>query len=66
VTKDFLFEHENKPMISIFVPTTPNPTTGFYLILPKQDIVNTKLSIEEGVKLVVSGGIIAPDHDNFI
>ncbi|MBC8554541.1 MAG: DUF502 domain-containing protein, partial [Candidatus Brocadiales bacterium] len=47
---------------SIFIPTTPNPTSGFLIYLPGQDIEETDLSIEEGMKLIVSGGILVPER----
>ena len=49
-------------LASIFIPTTPNPTSGFLIYLPEQDIEETDLSIEEGMKLIVSGGILVPDR----
>lgn len=47
-------------MLNIFVVTTPNPTTGFLLLVPKRDAKVLPISVEEGIKLVVSGGIIYP------
>lgn len=47
-------------MVNIFLPTTPNPTSGFLLFVPKRDVMILDMSVEEGVKLVVSGGIITP------
>jgi uncharacterized membrane protein len=47
--------------INVFVPTTPNPTSGFLLFVPRQDLKFLDMSVEEGVKLVVSAGIISPD-----
>ncbi len=47
---------------SIFIPTTPNPTSGFLIYLPDKDIEETDLSIEEGMKLIVSGGILIPER----
>jgi len=47
-------------MVNVFLPTTPNPTSGYLLFVPAQDIVHLKMSVEEGVKLVISGGIVAP------
>jgi uncharacterized membrane protein len=47
-------------MINVFVPTTPNPTSGFLLFVPAQDIIRLKMPIEDGLKLVVSGGIVTP------
>ena len=46
--------------INVFVPTTPNPTSGFLLFVPKKELIYLDMSVEEGVKLVVSGGIITP------
>lgn len=48
------------PMLSIFIPTTPNPTTGWYAIVPEDDVVNLTMSIEDAFKLVISGGIVSP------
>ncbi|MBC8214770.1 MAG: DUF502 domain-containing protein [Candidatus Marinimicrobia bacterium] len=45
----------------IFVPTTPNPTSGFMLIVPKKDAQETNMSVEEGLKVIISGGLLAPD-----
>jgi len=46
--------------LTVFLPTTPNPTSGWLAIIPEADIINFDLSIEEGLKLIVSGGIVAP------
>jgi uncharacterized membrane protein len=48
-------------MVCTFMPTTPNPTTGFYLIYPYERIRLTTLTIEEAARMVISGGILAPD-----
>ncbi len=47
-------------MISVFIPTTPNPTSGWYVILPESEVVNLSLSIEDAFKVLVSGGIVDP------
>jgi len=47
-------------MINVFLPTTPNPTSGFLLFLPKKDLITLNMTIEEGIKMVVSGGIVTP------
>lgn len=49
-----------RPMLSIFVPTTPNPTTGWYAIVPEDDVVNVSMSIEDAFKVIISGGIVSP------
>lgn len=46
--------------INIFLPTTPNPTSGFLLFVPKKDIVPLSMTVEEAIKMVISGGIVTP------
>jgi uncharacterized membrane protein len=46
--------------VTIFVPTTPNPTSGYLIFVPKKDVKYLDMSVEDGIKLVVSGGIVAP------
>lgn len=52
--------HLARPMLSVFIPTTPNPTTGWYAIVPEDDVVNISMSIEDAFKVIISGGIVAP------
>lgn len=47
--------------ITVFVPTTPNPTSGFFLVVPAQDCLPLNISIEDAFKTVISGGIIGPN-----
>ena len=47
-------------MVSVFVPTTPNPTSGFLLFFPKADVVELDMSIEDAAKLVISAGLVYP------
>lgn len=47
------------PMVHVFMPTTPNPTSGFLLLYPAEDILETNLDVDEAVKFIISGGIIA-------
>jgi uncharacterized membrane protein len=51
----------SRPMLSIFIPTTPNPTTGWYAVIPEDEVVNLSMSIEDAFKIIVSGGIVAPN-----
>lgn len=51
---------KEEELISVFVPTTPNPTSGWLLFLPREKVRSLPISVEEGLKLVVSGGMIAP------
>lgn len=45
---------------TVFVPTTPNPTSGFLLLLPKSEIVELEMSVGEGMKMLISGGTVVP------
>jgi len=47
-------------VINLFVPTTPNPTSGFFVIVPKKDAIELKMSVEEAFKLVISAGVVTP------
>ncbi len=48
------------PVISVYVPTTPNPTSGFLLFVPRAEIVTLDMSVEEAVKMVISMGLVVP------
>jgi uncharacterized membrane protein len=49
-------------MLNLFIPTTPNPTTGWYAVVPEQDVVDLNMSIEDAFKVVISGGIVNPGN----
>ncbi len=53
-----------KRMINCFLPTTPNPTSGFYLLVPEDEVTEANLTVEEAFKLVMSAGIVAPGDEN--
>lgn len=53
-----------QPMLSVFVPTTPNPTSGWYVIVPEDGVTNVDLSIEDAFRVLISGGIVNPDNPN--
>lgn len=59
-TEGEIQELTDEEMVNLFVPTTPNPTSGFLLFVPRSDIVPLQMSVEEGIKMVVSGGIVTP------
>jgi len=48
-------------MLSVFVPTTPNPTSGFLLFFPREDVIELEMSIEDAAKLVISAVLVYPD-----
>ncbi len=50
-------------IVNVFVPTTPNPTSGFLLMLPQEDVTRLDMSIAEGMKLIISGGAVVPKHE---
>ncbi len=50
----------DEEMVNIFLPTTPNPTSGFLLFVPRRDIVSLTMTVEEAIKMVISGGIVTP------
>jgi uncharacterized membrane protein len=52
--------HMDETMLSIFVPTTPNPTTGWYAIIPESETIALSISIEDAFKILVSAGIVCP------
>lgn len=49
--------------INVFLPTTPNPTSGFLLFVPKKDLVPLSMSVEDAIKMVISGGIVTPPDE---
>lgn len=51
-------------MVNVFVPTTPNPTSGFYILVPEDDIIELSMSVEEAFKLIVSGGMVTPPDNS--
>lgn len=48
-------------LVSVFVPTTPNPTSGFLLLFPREDIIELDMSVEDAAKLVISAGLVYPN-----
>lgn len=47
-------------VVNVFLPTTPNPTSGFLLFVPRSDVIVLSMTVEEGIKMVISGGIVVP------
>lgn len=64
MTSDQLGEVQEKTrseVMSVFIPTTPNPTSGFVLMLPKEDVIELDMSVEQGLKMIISMGVVVPD-----
>ena len=54
-------QHNNeKKLISVFIPTTPNPTTGFLIFTPEDEVIDSNLTVEEAFKILFSGGVLTP------
>ena len=51
-----------RKVLNIFLPTTPNPTSGWYMLVPEEDTIPLKMSVEEAFKLIISGGIVSPEN----
>jgi uncharacterized membrane protein len=54
----------SKEMISVYIPNPPNPTSGMLVLVPRESIQVLDITVEEGLKLVLSGGIVTPDNIN--
>jgi uncharacterized membrane protein len=50
----------NGALVHVYVPTSPNPTSGYFLLVPEADIIPVNISVEEAMKLIVSGGLYTP------
>jgi len=48
--------------VSVYVPTTPNPTSGFFLMMPKADVIELSMSVDEALKYVISMGVVPPEQ----
>ncbi|MBL8661070.1 MAG: DUF502 domain-containing protein [Rhodospirillales bacterium] len=60
VTRGEVQKLTDEEVLNVFLPTTPNPTSGFLLFVPRRDLVVLDMTIEEALKMVISGGIVAP------
>jgi uncharacterized membrane protein len=60
-TRGRLQQLTDETVINCFLPTTPNPTSGFYLMVPESEVTEVELSVEEAFKLIMSAGLVTPD-----
>ena len=63
LTSDNLGEVQAKTsseVISVFIPTTPNPTSGFIIMVPKEDVIELEMAVEDGLKMIISLGVAVP------
>ncbi len=52
----------SKEVVNVFLPTTPNPTSGFLLMVPREDIIELDMPVDDGIKLIMSLGVIVPEN----
>jgi len=60
-TQGMVLDTVGKECVNVFVPTSPNPTTGFLIAVPREDVDFLEMSIEDGLKMIISFGVVAPD-----
>jgi uncharacterized membrane protein len=54
-------EKTGKDLVNVFVPTTPNPTGGYFLMIPREDVIELDMSVDAGIKLILSAGAVVPE-----
>lgn len=62
VTRVFTDANSDRQLAAVYVPTTPNPTSGYLEIVPLENLVSTDWSMDEAMTFIISGGAVAPDH----
>lgn len=50
-----------RAVINVFIPTTPNPTSGFFIMVPSNDVVELDMSVDDGLKMIISAGVVVPE-----
>ena len=55
-----MLNHLAGEYVSVYIPTTPNPTSGFFLMMPKSDVIELDMSVDEALKYIISMGVVAP------
>ena len=56
-------EKTGEEVVCVFIPTTPNPTSGLILMVPEQDVIELDMNVEDALKMVISLGVVVPDED---
>lgn len=62
ITKGEVQKLTNERVINVYVPTTPNPTSGYFLFIPESDLIPLSMSVEDGMKMIISGGLYSPSY----
>jgi uncharacterized membrane protein len=60
VTKTDMQDLVQEALVHVYVPTSPNPTSGYFLLVPEREVTSVDISVEEAMKLIVSGGLYSP------
>ncbi len=60
VTKGEMQDIAQEPLVHVYVPTSPNPTSGYFLLVPEHEVTSVDMTVEEAMKLIVSGGLCSP------
>ena len=55
-----VIQHLKGDYVSVYLPTTPNPTSGFFLMMPREDVIELDMSVDEALKYIISMGVVAP------
>ena len=59
-----VINHLKGEYISVYVPTTPNPTSGFFLMMPKSDVIELDMNVDTALKYIISMGVVTPNNEN--
>ena len=62
-TEGEIQDRTGQTVVNVFVPTTPNPTSGFLLMIPKKKVTELDMSVADGMKLIISGGVVVPAYE---
>ncbi len=50
-----------REVVNVFIPTTPNPTSGFFIMVPSDDVIELDMSVDDGLKMIISAGVVVPE-----
>ncbi len=59
-TRGLVQDHTDAELVSVFLPTTPNPTSGYLLFVPREDLIILDMSVDDGMKMIISAAIVTP------
>ena len=62
-TRGEVAARSGQKMVSVFIPTTPNPTSGWLLFVPVEDVITLDMSVDDAFKMIISGGVLVPAYD---